>query len=120
MQPPRPPWRRALLEAAAVLYLPQLAAFVIGPLTECDHCTGLYIRLYPIVPGHPFGMALVLLTGMQSDLPFFLVWGAGAVLLLAGVTWGMRLLGRRRLWLAAPVALLAGVHSVMLAHLLRM
>ncbi len=115
----QPSWRRSLAEAGAVLYLPHLLPFVFGPLTECRHCTGLYLRLFPLVPGHVVGIAGVQLLGKRGSAVFYLLWGLGAFLLLALTSWGMYRLGRRRWWLGVPVALLAGAHALGLSHLLR-
>jgi hypothetical protein len=42
--------RRWLL-ACALLYLPQLLPFAVGPLRECDHCVVTYLQLFLVLPG---------------------------------------------------------------------
>ncbi len=44
-------WPRPLVSSLAAIYLGQLVPFVAGPLTECAHCVGNYLKLFPLVPG---------------------------------------------------------------------
>jgi hypothetical protein len=42
---------RSLCRAAAAIYLPLLAPFLVGPLRECSHCVETYLRAFPYLPG---------------------------------------------------------------------
>jgi hypothetical protein len=45
------PWRRALVRAAAMVWLPTLAPVVTGMLSGCGHCATTYWLSLPTVPG---------------------------------------------------------------------
>jgi hypothetical protein len=73
------PARRALLHAAAALWLPALVPIVTGMLRGCPHCQESYLVSLPIVPGI---LAPVLLN--LDDAPF-VVCGAAVTLGLLAV-----------------------------------
>ena len=111
-------WWRPLAWTLGALYAGQLVPFLFGPLTECDHCVGNYLRFFVVVPGivvgHWFSNFLrdVLPGGknLDSDLWRFFVPG---VLTYLAMVFSMTLLtakcaGKWRwAWLAVVTALSA-------------
>ena len=80
---PRRWWVSPLGWTLAAIYGGQLAPFFAGPLTECDHCVGNYLRFFPMVPGIVVGHWLAEFLrdtipgakALSSDLFRFLVPG---------------------------------------------
>lgn len=109
------PWRRALVRAAATVWLPTLAPVVTGMLSSCGHCATTYWLALPTVPGL---LAPVLL--QLDDAPFFVVGGLVALLLFALTALLLRELPAKAGYAAqAIVALAVAFESVGLAMAMR-
>jgi len=54
-QPARLSWRTRLTLTVSTVYVPLGTPFLVGPLTECDHCVGTYLVFSPIIPGFIVG-----------------------------------------------------------------
>lgn len=108
-------WSRAALLTAAAAYLAQLAPFILGPLTECDHCVAQYLRLYAVLPGVVPAMLLRL-----EDGAFYAVATLGTLSVFAAVSGLLRILPRagRILALVAAAGAL-GTWAVAFSHALR-
>lgn len=48
-------WWRPLGWTLTALYGGQLVPFVVGPLTDCDHCVGNYLKFFVFLPGAVIG-----------------------------------------------------------------
>ena len=109
------PWRRALVRAAATVWLPTLVPIVTGMLSGCGHCATTYWLSLPTVPGL---LAPVLL--QLDDAPFFVVGGLVALLLFALTALLLRELPPKLGYAAqAIVALAVAFESVGLAMAMR-
>lgn len=109
------PWRRALVRAAATVWLPTLAPVVTGMLSGCGHCATNYWLSLPTVPGL---LAPVLL--QLEDAPFFVVGGLVALLLFALTALLLRELPAKLGYAAqAVVALAVALESVGVAAAMR-
>jgi hypothetical protein len=107
-------WKRALGSAALVVYVPQFAALVVGPLSECQHCLGNFMMLFPIVPGM---LAGALVQG-DSRLDVAIIVTIAIILALSGL---LRSTGpRARIALQGLAALLSLASAVAFSHALRM
>ena len=52
-------WLAATGLTLAFVYVPQLAALIFGPLSECGHCVAIYAKVYLIAPGSLLGLFIV-------------------------------------------------------------
>ena len=112
---PRRRWPIALLLAALAVYLPTAVPFVVGPLTECDHCVSTYLGLLPVVPGVIAAAAV-----HPADVLALALAGAATLALLAGCTaCARRLRGRDLAAVFVVLMPLIGLESYTLAVLLR-
>lgn len=73
-----------MLAAFLLMWPPHLLAFVFGPLTECSHCVGIYLKYFAVMPGF--------LAGASLANSAFLGWltmslATGAVFLLVAQSW---------------------------------
>lgn len=124
-------WWRPLGQSAAALYLGQLAPFVAGPLTECAHCVGNYLKFFPLIPGILLGHSVMGFLGdwipaleklAYHDFWRFVVPGALslAVILFCATWFTAKLKGRwRRVWWVA-LALLSAGNALIFGAALRM
>lgn len=109
------PWRRALVRAAATVWLPTLVPVVTGMLSGCGHCASTYWLSLPTVPGL---LAPVLL--QLDDAPFFVVGGLVALLLFALTALLLRELPAKAGYAAqAIVAIAVAFESVGIAMAMR-
>lgn len=108
-------WRAPLGRAALALWLPALLPFAVGPLSECGHCVGVYLRLVPVLPGF-FAAAWV----RNEMVAFYALAFVATLAVLAACALLIALAGRRWPAVAVPVALLAGAQAIGLGHALRM
>lgn len=109
------PWRRALVRAAATVWLPTLAPVVTGMLSGCGHCATTYWLALPTVPG----LLVPALLQLQGA-PFFGVGGLVALLLFALTGLLLRELPAKAGYAAqAIVALAVAFESVGLAMAMR-
>ncbi|MGE3175459.1 MAG: hypothetical protein AB7O97_22745 [Planctomycetota bacterium] len=106
---------RALRHAALALWLPALLPFAIGPLRECDHCVRQYLLWAPVGPGILPAVAFT-----QGTLGMVAVAAVTTLLLLAGLTAGIRALGRHWPWAALVAFALCGAEAVAFSRALRM
>ena len=112
--PPSPRRWFRLGRAAAWTYAPQLAAFVLSPVTECSHCVATFWGFFLILPGF---IPLVLF-----PLPALLRWTAAVAMTLV-VVWGHDALqDRTRFMLVARLALaaLTALNAIAFGNLIRM
>ena len=109
-------WPKALLLAAAAVYLPTLVPFVAGPLTGCGHCVATYLTLLPIVPGIVAGALVPAKGGLVSCL---LAGALTAALLVAATALARRLPARDLTAAFAVLTPLIGVESFLFAVMLR-
>ena len=115
------PW----ILAVAVVYVPLLLPFLVGPLTECDHCVASYARSSPLLPAFWADHALMEFFGRDSVPAFGSALGTiyRVALSLGAIALVRWLLGRRPAlaWVgSAGVALWIGVHAIGFSVLLRM
>lgn len=108
-------WIRAALLTAVATYLAQLAPFIFGPLTECDHCVAQYLRLYAVLPG----VVPAMLLGLENGA-FFAAAALGTLSVIAAVTGLLRILPRAGRILTLVVAAgTLGTWAVAFSHALR-
>lgn len=83
--PPAPPapWRPALLAALGLMWPPHLLAFVFGPLTECPHCVGVYLKYLAVMPGFLAGAS----SSSEALRWLIMILASGAVFLLVAQSW---------------------------------
>ena len=109
------PWWRALVRAAATVWLPTLVPVAFGMLRDCSHCATNYWLSLPTVPGL---LAPVLL--QLQDALFFVVGGLVALLLFALTSLLLRELPPKLGYAAqAIVALGVALESVGIAAAMR-
>lgn len=94
---------RALLEAAAVLWLPALVPLLTGMLRDDSHVFWTYVAMLPVVPG------TIVAALLQAQGAWFVVAAAVPTLLLGVVLYAV---GRE-----APRWLLVGCHGLVAALL---
>ncbi len=99
---PERSWRRAMLLAAASVWLPTLLPVVLGMLHDCGHCLCTWWLCMPMVPG---ALPAVLL--QLEDAWFFVVGGAVSLALFGGLALVLRELPRPWSHLAQSVVVLA-------------
>ncbi len=117
-------WLAATGWTLAFAYVPQFTPFLVGPLTECAHCVGGYLRFFVITPGFLLANFVVLELPYGSSLPDLLRFIVPSVvltliMLAAAVTITASI---RRfaliLWLAS-LATLSAFNALSLAAALR-
>ncbi len=123
-------WWRPLVTSAAAIYLGQLVPFVAGPLTECAHCVGNYLKYYFVVPGIILGQWLMyfldrIVPGNQRLMmgPDWIRLGFGLLVLAALFFCTTMITAKvrgtwRRIWLGFLVAASAA-NALLFASLLR-
>jgi len=107
-------WRSAC-RAVALVYVPQLAALVVGPLNECDHCIGVFAKLFAILPGM---LCVALLSAHQGALAW-VVAGAVTLGVLAAALGILRVGAPARQVLAVILALASATNAVAIGYALR-
>ena len=118
-------WIAPLWKSGAVVYAPQLTAFVFGPLTECSHCVVNYLKYFPVMPGAL--MSLWIDRELPFDLPGdndgWVMLGLGglitAVILFAVMMIGGWLKGWKRWLFFLLVAGFSTVNALFFSALLR-
>ena len=117
-------WLAATGLTLSFVYVPQVAALIFGPLSECSHCVAIYAKVYLIVPGSLLGLIVVSklpLSNPPSDLFGFVLPGILLTLLLLGGAVTITASVRRValvLWLAG-LATMSIFNSLWLAMLIR-
>jgi hypothetical protein len=106
-------WVRAL----ALVYLPQLAPLLFGPLTECSHCVGTYWQLFGVLPGALVAALLAQELGWFGWIPVVIlvlgVWATAFALVRAPWT-------RARRIAAALLAALLAANALAFGTAIRM
>ena len=125
-------WVKPLSLTLLFVYGAQAVPFFVGPLTECDHCVGNYLKLFPIIPGMLAGHSLVdlirdMVPGAKTFLSnsdtirFYLPATLTLAAIVAVSTFATYLLRRRWwqwVWLIA-LGCLSGFNALFLSALLR-
>jgi hypothetical protein len=107
-------WRRPALQAALAWWGAAPLPVLFGPLSDCDHCTRVWLQMLPVHPG----VVPAVVFGC-TGLGFFVV----ALVFTAFAIWctslWMRTAGRRWALVAAPILLVQGALDFGLAFALR-
>ncbi|MFO1052879.1 MAG: hypothetical protein U1F36_11745 [Planctomycetota bacterium] len=116
--PQRVAWSwRTLRTALAYLYLPQLLALFVGPLSECSDCTASFFALWPVMPGFLF--ASMLMVPGKSMAAAIAIAAVCNLAILAGLTAVLQERSRMRLAIAWFVAIVSASTAVALGMALR-
>lgn len=110
------PVRAAVPDAALAIYLPQVLPFLVGPLTECSHCIGTYLKLFAILPG---GLPGILIGG--GGPVTWLIGGVTTLVALTVATLMMQTVRAHglRLLLGATIAAVSAANALSIAQALR-
>jgi len=111
---------RAFGLALGVLWVPHLLPFTQSWFTECDHCTGQWLKYFAVLPGFMLAMPVMFQLHLPEQ-PYLPIATACTTLALAlALVWAVRRWPRARWWTLGGVALLAAGHAILLAHMFRM